>query len=65
MKIIRADPQTSSQASIPQNAENGQWGDFNGLSDKAVRIGFIRKVYLIVSIQLLFTFGVVLAFVLV
>lgn len=47
-------------------AEAGQWGDFgNAFSDKVVRIGFIRKVYLIVTAQLIFTFGIVSIFVVV
>ena len=46
-----------------QQDNNGQWGDMSGLSDKNVRIGFIRKVYMIVTAQLLFTFGVVCIFV--
>ena len=34
----------------------GQWGNFGaGLTDKVVRIKFIRKVYLILTSQLLFT----------
>ncbi len=45
------------------SANNGQWGDLGGLSDKVARIGFIRKVYLIVTTQLLFTFGVICIFV--
>ncbi|CAF0920741.1 unnamed protein product [Brachionus calyciflorus] len=47
------------------NGQNGQWGDFNLLSDKFQRIKFIRKVYLILTTQLIFTFGVVSIFVLV
>ena len=42
---------------------NDQWGNFGtGLTDKVVRIRFIRKVYLIVTCQLVFTFGIVLIF---
>jgi FtsH-binding integral membrane protein len=50
---------------------NSNWGDYNyvvsgsGLIGKEVRIGFIRKVYLIVSAQLVFTFGICSIFVLV
>ena len=51
--------------------KEGNWGEFNmtfsnqGLNEKAIRIGFIRKVYLIVSSQLIFTFGICSIFVLV
>ena len=46
-----------------QNQDN-EWGNMgNGLSDKVIRIQFIRKVYLIVTTQLIFTFGVCLLFV--
>lgn len=44
---------------------NGQWGDFSSLNDKVLRIKFIRKVYLILTTQLIFTFGIVSIFVLV
>ena len=44
---------------------SSQWGDLTGFSDKTIRIGFIKKVYLLLSIQLLFTFGIVLVFTLV
>jgi hypothetical protein len=43
--------------------QNNQWGNMGtGLSDKIIRIKFIRKVYLIVSAQLIFTFGICLLF---
>ena len=46
-----------------QNQNGGQWGSMGtGLSDKIIRIKFIRKVYLIVSAQLIFTFGICLLF---
>lgn len=52
------------------DAENGRgpmtsnsWGDFNGLVTKDNRIQFIRKVYGIITVQLLFTFGIVCVFV--
>ena len=35
----------------------------NAFSDKAVRQGFIRKVYGILTIQLLMTFGIIMLFV--
>ena len=44
-------------------ATNDQWGNFGtGLTDKVVRLRFIRKVYSIVTIQLVFTFSIVLIF---
>jgi hypothetical protein len=54
-----------SQNPPPQqgSATNDQWGNFgSGLTDKVVRLRFIRKVYSIVTIQLVFTFGIVLIF---
>ena len=48
------------------NLSGSQWGDISGgFTDKTIRLGFIRKVYLLLSAQLLFTFGIVLVFVLV
>ncbi|CAF3558525.1 unnamed protein product [Rotaria sp. Silwood1] len=40
----------------------GQWGNFTGLESKEIRRVFIRKVYLILSIQLLITFGLIAVF---
>jgi len=37
-------------------------GGFGGFSDKAIRRGFIKKVYGILSLQLLLTFGIIMAF---
>ena len=55
---------TKKKTFIENNTSNveggGQWGDMGTLKDKNIRIGFIRKVYLILSAQLLFTFGFVL-----
>jgi len=42
---------------------DGNWGDMSGLSNKNVRLRFIRKVYLIVTSQLIFTFGICSIFV--
>lgn len=43
--------------------EDGNHLDFdNAFSDKAIRQGFIRKVYSILSIQLIVSFGTVLLF---
>jgi hypothetical protein len=39
------------------------WGHFHALDEKSVRIKFIRKVYGIIFIQLLITFGIVSFFV--
>lgn len=39
------------------------WGQFNALEEKSVRIKFIRKVYGIIFVQLLITFGIVSCFV--
>ena len=45
-------------------SRNEQWGNLgSGLNNKAIRIAFIRKVYLILSAQLIFTFGVCSIFV--
>ena len=47
----------------PNQAADGQWGTFGqGLTEKVVRLKFIRKVYSIVTIQLIFTFTIVLIF---
>ncbi|CAF2794570.1 unnamed protein product [Rotaria sp. Silwood2] len=40
----------------------GQWGDFTGLESKEIRRAFIRKVYLILMIQLSITFGLIALF---
>ena len=46
-----------------QDAKVEGWGELGtNLDDKVIRIKFIRKVYLIVTAQLLFTFGVCLMF---
>jgi hypothetical protein len=50
---------SSSQAG---NINNGGWGNIHiapNLTDKVIRIKFVRKVYLILTVQLLFTFGIV------
>ncbi|XP_003744154.1 protein lifeguard 2 [Galendromus occidentalis] len=39
--------------------------DENPFSEKAIRNGFVRKVYLLLSVQLLITFGVCAAFILI
>ena len=67
------DYQNNNYKTSSENAENlssieaqdhANWGDLGaGLNDKIVRIKFIRKVYLIVSTQLVFTFGICLLFV--
>jgi len=40
----------------------GAWGEFNGLESKEIRRVFIRKVYAILMIQLLVTFGIIALF---
>jgi FtsH-binding integral membrane protein len=40
----------------------GEWGNFNGLESKEIRRVFIRKVYSILMIQLLITFGLIALF---
>ncbi|CAF2570564.1 unnamed protein product [Rotaria sp. Silwood2] len=40
----------------------GQWGDFTGLESKDIRRLFIRKVYSILMIQLVITFGLIALF---
>lgn len=57
----------SYQNQIPQNLENQSRYDaendsYNTFSDTNVRLGFVRKVYGILAIQLLITFGFVLIF---
>lgn len=54
--------------SAPENTNNvnqaqNQWANMLGLSQKVTRIRFIRKVYLILTAQLIFTFGLVSVFV--
>ncbi|CAF1613067.1 unnamed protein product, partial [Didymodactylos carnosus] len=36
---------------------NDDWGNFSGLNSKEIRRVFIRKVYIILMVQLLVTFG--------
>lgn len=57
-------PGYAPQSSYPNyNPESGQNVDFdNAFSDKVVRQGFIRKVYSILSLQLILSFGSVLLF---
>jgi len=45
-----------------QGGAGGGWGNFGGLDDKRIRQVFVRKVYLILSIQLLITFGIIAIF---
>ncbi|CAF1009124.1 unnamed protein product [Adineta steineri] len=40
----------------------GGWGNFNGLESKEIRRVFIRKVYSILLVQLLVTFGIIALF---
>ncbi|CAF1027738.1 unnamed protein product [Rotaria magnacalcarata] len=44
-------------ANVEQDKD--EWGNFNGLEDKKIRSTFIRKVYLILLIQLSITFGLI------
>ena len=46
------------------NVEGGNFGASGGrgFSDKAIRRGFIRKVYGILSLQLMVTFGIIMLF---
>lgn len=53
------DAESGTIDALPTN----QWGDMSGLSEKVIRIRFIRKVYMILSAQLIFTFGIVAIFV--
>lgn len=39
-----------------------EWGNLSGLNDKEIRRVFIRKVYSILMIQLLITFGLIAIF---
>ncbi|CAF4140729.1 unnamed protein product, partial [Rotaria sp. Silwood2] len=41
---------------------SGGWSKFSGLESKLIRHGFIRKVYCILMIQLLVTFGIIAIF---
>ncbi|CAF0989563.1 unnamed protein product [Rotaria sp. Silwood1] len=41
---------------------SGGWGKFSGIETKRIRHGFIRKVYAILMVQLLFTFGIIAIF---
>ncbi|CAF1468505.1 unnamed protein product, partial [Rotaria sp. Silwood1] len=47
-----------------KDSEQGedQWRDFTGLESKEIRRGFIRKVYSILMIQLVITFGLIAIF---
>ncbi|XP_046920356.1 glutamate NMDA receptor-associated protein 1 lifeguard isoform X2 [Dermatophagoides farinae] len=55
-------PSSGYPDSPPQyNPEAGFGDQFEGFSSKAVRLGFIRKVYGILSVQLAITFGFVFA----
>ncbi len=45
------------------NGNGNEWGNMSGLTDKVTRIRFIRKVYLILTTQVIFTFGIVAIFV--
>lgn len=45
-----------------RDSARDSFGDYSSFSDKAIRRGFIRKVYLILAAQLVFTFGIVLLF---
>lgn len=64
--INMTEPQDQKYTAIKAVPNKG-WGAFNetsnpNLRDKVIRIQFIRKVYLIVTTQLLFTFGFVCLF---
>lgn len=48
---------------VPRTGDINQWGDMSGFNEKVTRIKFIRKVYLILTSQLIFTFGIVAIFV--
>ncbi|CAF4041378.1 unnamed protein product [Rotaria magnacalcarata] len=50
---------TPSKSATNVEQDKDEWGNFNGLEDKKVRSTFIRKVYLILSIQLSITFGLI------
>lgn len=49
---------------FPKDDEQGggEWGNFSGLNDKEIRRVFVRKVYSILMIQLLITFGIIALF---
>ncbi|CAF3827822.1 unnamed protein product [Rotaria magnacalcarata] len=48
---------STNQSNVEQDKD--EWGNFNGLEDKKIRSTFIRKVYLILLIQLSITFGLI------
>ncbi|XP_070535970.1 protein lifeguard 2-like [Ptychodera flava] len=48
---------------ITDDAESGGFTSVSSFSDKRIRQAFIRKVYLILMVQLMFTFGIVCLFV--
>jgi FtsH-binding integral membrane protein len=47
---------------IDDEQGTGEWGNFTGLESKQIRRVFIRKVYSILMIQLLITFGLIALF---
>ncbi|UJR34090.1 hypothetical protein I4U23_021500 [Adineta vaga] len=48
---------------FPKNEEEvAAWGNFNGFGNKEIRRAFVRKVYAILMIQLLVTFGIIAIF---
>jgi len=56
-------PPVIPHGSFPRDEEqNGGWGTFNGLESKEIRRAFVRKVYAILMLQLLVTFGIVAIF---
>lgn len=51
-------------ASFPKDEARSDsgWGRFNGLESKEIRRAFVRKVYVILMLQLLVTFGIIAIF---
>lgn len=47
---------------VQEETARDTFADYSSFSDKAVRRGFIRKVYLILAAQLVVTFGIVMLF---
>ncbi|CAF1222885.1 unnamed protein product [Adineta ricciae] len=60
---LQPPPPVESQDEFPKNDEQiAAWGNFNGFGNKEIRRAFVRKVYAILMLQLLVTFGIVAIF---
>ncbi|CAF0851695.1 unnamed protein product [Adineta steineri] len=51
-----------SPSQIAKDEEQAAWGNFNGFGNKEIRRAFVRKVYLLLMLQLLVTFGIIAIF---